>query len=56
MGSGVRGGIVSYAVNGKQYIVVASGMYSHAVDFMPPVFPKIRDANGGSALIAFTLE
>ena len=56
MGSGVRGGIVSYAVNGKQYIVVASGMYSHAVDFMPPVFPKIRDANGGAALIAFTLE
>ena len=56
MGSGSRGGIVSYAVNGKQYIVVASGMYSHAVDFMPPVFPKIREANGGSALIAFTLE
>lgn len=56
MGSGVRGGIVSYAVNGKQYIVVSSGMYSHAVDFMPPVFPKIRDANGGAALIAFTLE
>ena len=55
-GSGIRGGIMSYAANGKQYIVVPTGLGSHAVDFLPGAFPNIREARGGAALIAFTVE
>jgi alcohol dehydrogenase (cytochrome c) len=55
-GSGVRGGIVSYSAGGKQYIVVPTGLGSHAVDFLPAAFPDLRKVNGGSALIAFTVD
>jgi len=54
-GSGLRGGIVSYAVNGKQYIVAATGLGSHAPGFMASAFPEISGLPGGAALIAFTL-
>jgi alcohol dehydrogenase (cytochrome c) len=55
-GSGARGGPVSYAVNGKQYIAIPTGLGSHAPGFMVSVFPQIRDLPGGAALIAFTVE
>lgn len=55
-GSGLRGGPVSYAVKGKQYIVVPTGLGSHAPGFMASAFPKLKDLPGGAALIAFTLE
>jgi alcohol dehydrogenase (cytochrome c) len=54
-GSGLRGGIVSYAVNGKQYIVAATGLGSHAPGFMASAWPEITGLPGGAALIAFTL-
>lgn len=55
-GSGARGGPVSYAVNGKQYIVIPTGLGSHAPGFLAGAFPEIKDLPGGAALIAFTLE
>ena len=55
-GSGIRGGIVSYAVNGKQYILAATGFGSHAPGFMASAFPEVGGLPGGAALVAFTLE
>ncbi|WP_020680974.1 pyrroloquinoline quinone-dependent dehydrogenase [Marinobacterium rhizophilum] len=54
-GSGLRGGIVSYAVNGKQYILAATGFGSHAPGFMASAFPEVSGLPGGAALVAFTL-
>ncbi|MCB1886978.1 MAG: PQQ-binding-like beta-propeller repeat protein, partial [Rhodocyclaceae bacterium] len=54
-GSGVRGGPVSYAVNGKQYIVIPTGLGSHAPGFLAGAYPQIKDLPGGAALIGFTL-
>lgn len=55
-GSGIRSGLISYSVDGKQYIVVPSGLGSHAPGFMAGSFPDIAGLPGGAALIAFTLE
>lgn len=55
-GSGARGGPVSYAVKGKQYIVIPTGLGSHVPGFLAGAFPQIKDLPGGAALIAFTLE
>ena len=55
-GSGARGGPVSYAVKGKQYIVIPTGLGSHAPGFLAGRFPEIKTLPGGAALIAFTLE
>lgn len=55
-GSGVRGGIVSYAADGKQYILVPSGWGSLAPGFAATAYPGIDKLPGGSSVIAFTLE
>jgi alcohol dehydrogenase (cytochrome c) len=55
-GSGARGGIVSYAVDGRQYILVPSGFGGYASLFGSQWFPDLAKVNGGAALIAFTLE
>ncbi len=55
-GSGIRAGIVSYAVDGKQYILVPSGWGSLAPGFAASAYPGIDKIPGGSAVIAFTLE
>lgn len=55
-GSGARGGPVSYSVKGKQYIVIPTGLGSHAPGFLAGAFPEIKNLPGGAALIAFTLE
>ncbi|MEZ5627195.1 MAG: PQQ-binding-like beta-propeller repeat protein [Rhodocyclaceae bacterium] len=55
-GSGARGGPVSYAVNGKQYIAIPTGLGSHAPGFLAGAFPQIKDLPGGAALIGFTLD
>ncbi len=47
---------MSYAVKGKQYIVIPTGLGSHAPGFLAGAFPQIKDLPGGAALIAFTLE
>ncbi|MFT5133973.1 MAG: alcohol dehydrogenase (cytochrome c) [Gammaproteobacteria bacterium] len=54
--AGSRGGTVSYAVKGKQYILTTSGFSGFVVGQMATVFPKIRDIPGGGLLIAFTLD
>jgi len=55
-GSGLRGGIVSYAVDGKQYILVPSGRGSLASVLLPALFPEMADVPGAAALIAFKLD
>lgn len=55
-GSGIRSGIVSYAADGKQYLLVPSGLGSHAPGFMASAFPDIAGLPGGAALIAFALN
>jgi alcohol dehydrogenase (cytochrome c) len=55
-GSGLRSGIVSYAIDGKQYVLVPSGWGSFAALYMPYVFPEIANLPGASTLIAFTLD
>ncbi len=55
-GSGIRAGIVSYAVNGKQYVLVPSGWGSLAPGFAASAYPGIDKQPGGSSIIAFTVE
>ena len=55
-GSGCRGGPVTYKVDGKQYIVIPTGMGSHSPGFLSGAFPDYKTLPGGAALIAFTLE
>ncbi|MDR3462728.1 MAG: PQQ-binding-like beta-propeller repeat protein [Beijerinckiaceae bacterium] len=55
-GSGIRAGIISYAVNGKQYIAVPSGYGSLAPGFMASVFPEVTKIPGGATMIVFALE
>jgi alcohol dehydrogenase (cytochrome c) len=54
--SGIRGGIISYAANGKQYVLVPSGWGSYASIFGPQWFPQLSKVHGGAALIAFTID
>jgi alcohol dehydrogenase (cytochrome c) len=55
-GSGLRSGIVSYAVDGKQYILVPSGWGSYAAILLPALSPELENVPGASTLIAFTLD
>ena len=55
-GSGIRAGIVSYMADGKQYIVVPSGMGSLFPGFASSVFTDFKTIRGGAAVIAFTVE
>jgi alcohol dehydrogenase (cytochrome c) len=52
-GSGMRGGIVSYTVDGEQYILVASGWGSYAAILMPALLPQLEKVPAASTLIAF---
>jgi alcohol dehydrogenase (cytochrome c) len=52
-GSGMRGGIVSYAIDGEQYILVPSGWGSYAAILLPPLFPQLEKVPAASTLIAF---
>ncbi|WP_374306137.1 PQQ-binding-like beta-propeller repeat protein [Methylocella sp.] len=56
VGSGVRAGIVSYAVNGEQYISVPAGWGSLAPGFMASAFPAVSKLQGGAAVITFSVE
>lgn len=55
-GSGIRAGIVSYAVEGEQYILVPSGWGSHAPGFAATAYPGINELPGAATLIAFKLK
>ena len=52
-GSGMRGGIVSYAIDGEQYILVPSGWGSYAAILLPSLFPQLEKVPAASTLIAF---
>lgn len=54
-GSGLRGSPICYAVNGKQYIAVPSGLGSIFVSGMPSIFPEAKYFSGGSTLFVFAL-
>lgn len=56
VGSGLRGGIVSYVAGGKQYIVAATGFGSLFPGFASNPWPEFKNVRGGAALVAFTLE
>lgn len=56
VGSGIRSGIVSYAVAGKQYIAVPAGQGSFAPGFLSPAFPGLKDLSGGDAVVVFSLD
>lgn len=56
VGSGIRSGIISYAVHGKQYIAVPSGFGSFAPGFMASVYPAINTSPGGDAMVVFSVE
>lgn len=55
-GSGGRGGIVSYAIDGRQYILVPSGWGGWFGIIGSQAFPELTQINGAATLIAFTLE
>ena len=55
-GSGIRSGLVSYAVDGKQYILVPAGWGSWASVLFPALFPELGKVPGAASLIAFTVD
>ena len=55
-GSGSRGGIISYAVNGRQYILATSGVSGWVYNSVGTLFPELDNRPGGGILIAFTLD
>jgi len=54
-GSGHRGGPISYAVNGRQYVAVPSGLGSLVLGLYPALWPEVEDFPAGAALFVFTL-
>ena len=54
-GSGIRGGIITYSVNGGQYVLVPSGIGSHVFYGLAKLFPETTGFPGGAALFAFKL-
>ena len=55
-GSGARGGPISYAANGKQYIAVPVGLGSLVMGLYPHIWPESADFPGGAAVVVFTLK
>jgi alcohol dehydrogenase (cytochrome c) len=54
-GSGHRGGPISYAVNGKQYIATPSGWGSTTAGRLGEFFPELQAARRGATIYAFAL-
>ena len=54
-GSGLRGGIISYAVDGEQYILVPSGWGSYGAILLPALLPKLEKLPAAATLLAFKL-
>ena len=54
-GSGHRGGAISYAVDGKQYIATPSGWGSSMANMVAQFFPELQGARQGATVFAFTL-
>lgn len=56
MGSGSRGGIVTYMVDGEQYILVPSGIGSAAQAIVAAIYPEVGEFPAGASLFAFKLK
>jgi alcohol dehydrogenase (cytochrome c) len=56
MGSGVRGGPISYEAGGHQYVLYPSGIGSNAIGFFAQLWPEVVDYPAGAALVAFRLN
>ncbi len=54
-GSGIRGGIVTYAAKGEQYVLVPSGIGSHVFFGLAEAMPETKDFPPGATLFAFKL-
>jgi alcohol dehydrogenase (cytochrome c) len=54
-GSGLRGGPITYSVNGRQYVAAPSGLGSIFVNAMPLTWPETAGLPGGSAVFVFAL-
>lgn len=53
MGSGSRGGIISYMAEGEQYILVPSGIGSAAQAIVAAIYPEVGEFPSGATLFAF---
>jgi len=56
MGSGSRGGIVSYMAGGEQYVLVTSGIGSALQALTAQIYPEVADFPSASALYAFKIS
>ena len=56
MGSGCRGGIISYEAHGQQYILAPSGLGSAVPAIVAGILPEIKDFPGGATLFAFKVS
>jgi len=54
-GSGTRGSPITYAVNGRQYIAVPSGLGSIFTGGLGTLWPEARNFQNGSTLFVFAL-
>lgn len=54
-GSGTRGSPITYAVNGRQYIAVPSGLGSIFTGGLGSLWPEARNFQSGSTLFVFAL-
>ena len=50
------GNMISYAIDGEQYILVASGWGSYAAILMPALLPQLEKVPAASTLIAFKVS
>lgn len=56
LGSGSRGGIVSYAAKGKQFLLATSGVSGFVFGVIGSVYPPLMGVPGGAIIVAFTLD
>lgn len=56
MGSGTRGGIISYMAGGEQYILVPSGIGSAVASIAAGIYPEIGNIPPGASLFAFKVS
>ena len=54
-GSGTRGSPITYAVNGRQYIAVPSGLGSIFTAGLGALWPEARNFQSGATLFVFAL-
>jgi alcohol dehydrogenase (cytochrome c) len=54
-GSGTRGSPITYAVKGRQYVAVPSGLGSIFTSGLGALWPEARNFQSGSTLLVFAL-